>query len=166
MVPSVLASSICWSLQCPISILTQGGGGGQFLLGSLVQSRCGEGGMLQTNNTGEGLQCPSHAGPDSAHCAHSSGSRLLCWEPSEASPGLHAPPSPKLLRLRHSGSPQRRRLGWACVLCPSQVQRAQDFGERGRCDLSFFLSPLLIFLGVQLAPLFRQMVTVQNPKKS
>ena len=125
MVPSVLASSICWSLQCPISILTQGGGGGQFLLGSLVQSRCGEGGMLQTNNTGECLQCPSHAGPDSAHCAHSSGSRLICWEPSEASPGLHAPPSPKLLRLRHSGSPQRRRLGWACVLCPSQVRAAQ-----------------------------------------
>ena len=32
-----------------------GGGGGHFFfffLGSLVQSRCGEGGMLQTNNTG------------------------------------------------------------------------------------------------------------------
>ena len=166
MVPSVLASSICWSLQCPISILTQGGGGGQFLLGSLVQSRCGEGGMLQTNNTGECLQCPSHAGPDSAHCAHSSGSRLLCWEPSEASPGLHAPPSPKLLRLRHSGSPQRRRLGWACVLCPSQVRAAQVFGERGRCDFSPLPSLLLSVLGVQLVHFLRRMMTVQNPKKS
>ena len=30
-VPSVLASSVCWSLQCLISALTQGGGGGHFL---------------------------------------------------------------------------------------------------------------------------------------
>ena len=30
MVPSVLAASVCWSLQCLISALTQGGGGGHF----------------------------------------------------------------------------------------------------------------------------------------
>ena len=48
-------------------------------------------------------------------------SRLLCREPSEAGPGLLAPSRSKLLRFRHSGSPQRRRLGWACVLCPFQV---------------------------------------------
>ena len=30
-VPSVLASSVCWSFQCLISTLTQRGGGGQFL---------------------------------------------------------------------------------------------------------------------------------------
>ena len=29
-VPSVLASSVWWSLQCLISALTQGGGGGHF----------------------------------------------------------------------------------------------------------------------------------------
>ena len=29
-VPSVLASSVCWSLQCLTSALTQGGGGGHF----------------------------------------------------------------------------------------------------------------------------------------
>ena len=29
-VPSVLASSVCWSLQCLISALTQGGGSGHF----------------------------------------------------------------------------------------------------------------------------------------
>ena len=29
-VPSVLASSVCWCLQCLISALTQGGGGGHF----------------------------------------------------------------------------------------------------------------------------------------
>ena len=36
-------------------------------LGSLVQSRCGEGGTLQTNNTGVCSQCLSHTGPAPAH---------------------------------------------------------------------------------------------------
>ncbi len=94
-------------------------------LGSLVQSHCGEGGMLQTNNTGMCSQCLSHTGPAPAHGTHCSGSRLLHREPSEASPGLHAPPRSKPLRFRHSGSPQRCRLSWACVLCPSQVRAAQ-----------------------------------------
>ena len=58
-------------------------------------------------------------------CLHCLGSRLLFWELSEAGPGLHAPPRSKPLRFRHSGSPQRHRLGWACVLCPSQIQAAQ-----------------------------------------
>ena len=53
-VPSVLAPSVCWSRQCLFSALTQGGWWWTlfFFLGSLVQSLCGEGGMLQTNNTG------------------------------------------------------------------------------------------------------------------
>ena len=122
--------------------------------------------MLQTNDTGMCLQCLSHAEPVPAHGTHSSGSRLLRREQSEAGPGLHAPPRSKPLRLRHSGSPQRRRLGWACVLCPSQVRVARVFGERGRCDLSPLPSPLLSFLGVPLVPLVRWMVTVQDPKKS
>ena len=115
--------------------LTQGRRWWTIFLGSLVQSHCGEGGTLQTNNTGVCTQCLSHAGPAPAHCAHSSGSRLLRWEPSEAGPGLHAPPRSKLLRPRHSGSPQRRRLSWACVLCPSQVRVGQVFGECGCCNL-------------------------------
>ena len=70
----VLASSVCWSLQCLISNLTQGGAVVDTLfLGSLVQSRCGEGGMLQTDNTGVCLQCLSHTGPAPDHGAHSSG---------------------------------------------------------------------------------------------
>ena len=113
-----------------------GGGGGHFFLGSLVQSHCGEGGVLQTNNAGVCSQCLSPAGPAPAHGAHRAGSRLLRLEQSEAGPGLHAPPRSKPLRLSHSCSPQRRRLGWACVLCPCQVRAAQVFGERGRCDLS------------------------------
>ena len=58
-------------------------------------------------------------------CPHCSGSRLLCQEPSKAGPGLYALPRSKPLRFRHSGSPQKRRLSWTCVLCPSQVRTAQ-----------------------------------------
>ena len=58
-------------------------------------------------------------------CLHCLGSRLLCQELSEAGPGLYALLTSKPLRFRHSGSPQRHRLGWACVLCPSQIQAAQ-----------------------------------------
>ena len=82
-------------------------------------------------------------------CPHCSGSRLLHWELSEAGPGLHAPPRAKPLRFRYAGSPQRRRLSWACVLCPSQVRAAQvmSVGECGRCDLSPPSSLLLSFSG-------------------
>ena len=55
--------------------------------------------MLQTNDTGVCLQCLSHTGPAPTHGAHSSGSRLLSRELSEASPRLHAPPQSKPLRL-------------------------------------------------------------------
>ena len=92
------------------------------------------GGRDSANNTGVCSQSLSHTGPAPAHGAHRSGSRLLRQEPSEAGRELHAPPMCKLLRLRHSGSPQWCRLGWACVLCPSQVRVARVFGERGRCD--------------------------------
>ena len=101
--------------------------------------------------------------PLTAHTAQAlgcSGSKLLCREPSEAGPGLFAPPRSKPLRLRHSGSLQRHKLSWACVLCPSQVRVAQVFGEHDHWDLSPLPSLLLSFLGVQLAPLLRQMVTV------
>ena len=42
----------------------------------------------------------------------------------------------------------------------------QVIGERGRCDLSPPTSLPLSFLGVQPLHLLRQMLTVQNPKKS
>ena len=56
---------------------------------------------------------------------HCSGSRLLCGELSVAGPGLHALPRSKPLRFRFSGSPQKLRLGWGCILCTSQVRAAQ-----------------------------------------
>ena len=58
----------------------------------------------------------------SLHCL---GSRLLCRELSKVCPQLYALPRSKLLRFRYSSTPQRRRLGWVCVLCPSQVRAAQ-----------------------------------------
>ena len=58
-------------------------------------------------------------------CLPCLGSRLLCRELSEAGPGLYALPRSKSLRFMYSGSPQRCRQGWACVLCPSQVRAAQ-----------------------------------------
>ena len=97
-----LTYSVCWSLQCLISVLTWGVVVDTFFfffLGSLVQSCCGEGGMLQTNNTVVCTQCLSPAGPAPARGAHCSGSMLLCQEPSEAGPRLHAPPRSKPLRL-------------------------------------------------------------------
>ena len=83
-------------------------------LGSLVQSCCGEGGTLQSNIRGV-------CGERSLVCT----SQAALLELSEARPGLPAPPRPKPLRFGFSGTPQRRRLVWACVLCPSQVRAAQ-----------------------------------------
>ena len=51
-------------------------------------------------------------------------------EPSVAGPGLLAPPGSKPLRFRHSGSLQRRRLGWACVEIAGRATGLQQEGER------------------------------------
>ena len=59
------------------------------------------------------------------HGLHFSSSRLLCQELSEAGPGLCALPRSKLLRFRFSGTPQKCRISWACILCPSQVRVVQ-----------------------------------------
>ena len=58
-------------------------------------------------------------------------------ELSKAGPGFHALPGSKLLRFRFSGTPQRHRLIWACILCPSQVRAVQVT----RCLVSSALSP-------------------------
>ena len=129
----ILASSACWSLQCLISTLTQGGvgGGGHFFF-RLTCSVVFWGGRNTANKYHWHVitviqphwVCPSswHVCFPSVHC---SGSRLLYQELSDAGPGLHALPRSKPLRFRFLGTPQRRRLGWACVLCPSQVWATQ-----------------------------------------
>ena len=103
-------------------------------LGSLVQSCCGDGGMLQTNITGvcgECSQCLGHTGFAPAHG--------ICTFPvytaqppgcsagglSKVGPGLCTLPRSKPLRFMFSGTPQRHRLSWACVLCLSQVLATQ-----------------------------------------
>ena len=143
----ILASSACKSLQCLISTLTQGGRG-----------------TLQTNITGVCRECSQYIAhwvcPSSRRVCfpslHCLGSTLLCQELSETDPGLYALHRSKPLRFRYSGSPQRRRLGWACVLCPSQAQAAQatrclvnTFSPVGRCILSPPWSQLLGVLGAQ-----------------
>ena len=71
---------------------------------------------------------------------HCSDSRLLCWQLSDAGPGLHALPRSKPLRFRFSVTPQRCRLGWAYVLHLSEVQSAQVTRSLARIvDLSLRL---------------------------
>ena len=103
-------------------------------LGSLVQLCIGEGRTLQTNITGvcgEYSQCLGHTGFAPAHsmCAFlvytAQAPGCSAGELSKADPGLYALPRSKLLRFRFSGTPQRHKLSWACVLCPSQVRAAQ-----------------------------------------
>ena len=171
----ILASSVCWSLQCLISALTQGGGGAHLF--RLTCSVVLWGGRntankycWQTNITGvcgECLQCFSHTGfaPTHGMCAFMvyASQALGCstGELSQAGPGLHALPRSKPLRFRFSGTPQRHRLGWACVLCPSQVRAAQatrclsSAHSLCRCVLSSPLSQLLGFLGAQRKCHFR-----------
>ena len=95
---------------------------------------CGEGGAPQTNITGvcgECSQCLGHTGFSPAYhvCAFpvytAQAPSCSARELSKAGPGLYALPRSKPLRFRFSGTPQRYRLGWACVLCPSQVRVAQ-----------------------------------------
>ena len=89
---------------------------------------------MQTNITGawgECSQCLGHTGFAPAHGActfpvyTAQAPGCSAGKLSKAGPGLHAHPRSKPLRFRFSGTPQRCRLGWACVLCPSQVRAAQ-----------------------------------------
>ena len=121
---------------------------------------------------------------------HCSGSRLLCQELSEAGPGLSALSRSKLLRFRFSATPQRRRLDWACILCPLPVGAAQVtrclasmVAPSWGCDSLPPSSLLLRFLGVEWVRLLRcamclscradlwlrpswRMSTIQNTKES
>ena len=128
----ILASSVCWSFQCLISTLTQGGEGGHLF--RLTFSVMLWGGRNTANKYhwrvwGVLPVFQLHCCPHSRHVCfpslHCSGSRLLCRKLSEAGPGLCAFPRSKPLRFRFSSTPQRRRFIWACILYPSQVRAAQ-----------------------------------------
>ena len=47
-----------------------------------------------------------------------------------AGPELCAFPRPKLLRFRFLGTPQRHRLGWACVLCLPRSEQLREPGAK------------------------------------
>ena len=129
----ILASFVCWSPQCLISALTQGSSGSHFFrLTCSVVLWGGRNiankyhwcmyGVLTVSRPHWVCPCSLHVCFTSLNC---SGSGLLCWELSEAGPGLRALPRSKPLRFRFSSIPQRCRLGWACVLCPSPARAAQ-----------------------------------------
>ena len=158
----ILASSVCWSPQCLISTLTQGSGGDHFF--RLTCSVVLWGGRNTANKYHWHVWGVLAVSRPHWVCSHSwyvcfpslncSGSRLLCRELSEAGPGLRALPRSKLLRFRFSGTSERRRLSWACVLCPSQVRAAQvtrclanALSPGGECVLSPPRSQPLGFLG-------------------
>ena len=129
----IFASSVCKSLWCLTSTLTQGGEGSH-----LFRFTCSVV-LWGGRNTGnkyhwhvwECLQYMDHTGFAPVHSGvcfpglHCSGSRVLCRALSKAGPVFHALPRSKPLRFRFSGTPQGHRLGWTCVLCPSRVQAAQ-----------------------------------------
>ena len=130
--------------------------------------------MLQTNNTGVCSQCLSHTGfaPTHTACAlpaHtaqalgcSAGNRLRPALGCMHLPGLSRSGSGTRVVLRGADS-----VGPAFVPFPDPSSSGDEvFGECGCCDLSPPPSLLPGFLGVQLAHLLRQMLTVQNPKKS
>ena len=113
MVPFVYLSSVCWSLQCPISALTHAGGGGLlFRFACLVVLQGGR----DAADTCHWPVCgalsvfwPHWVCPCLAVCfprLPCSGTRLLYKGRALGS-----------VRLRFSGTPQKRRLSWACVLC-------------------------------------------------
>ena len=123
--------------------------------GSLVQLCCREGATLQTNITGmcgKCSQCLGHTGFAPAHsvcgfpvyAAQAPG--CSAGELSKVGPGLRALPRSKLLRFKFLGTPERHILGWACVLCPSQVRAAQVtrclLSTLFRCAVHLITSPV------------------------
>ena len=96
MVPFVYLASLCWSLQCPISALTQAGRGG--LLFRFVWSAVLYGGRGSADNVtslcGEHLQCSGHTGFAPAQRCVLSSSTLLRLPAAlyGVGPPLHAVP--------------------------------------------------------------------------
>ena len=141
-----------------------------FFLGSLVQSNCGEGGTLQTNNTGMCSQCLSHTGSSPTHGTCSLSSHTA--QALGGSPGNHLWPALGCLHLpgpSRSGSGTRVVLRGAdsvgpafCALPRSERQFALP---RRAPMLRLIASPPLGYLGVKPVHLLRQMLTVQTPKK-
>ena len=160
--PLFILASVCKPLQCLICTLTQGGEGGHLF--RLTCSVVLWGGRNTANkyhwHVWGVLIVSGHTGfsPTRSMCSFpvypTQAPGCTAGELSKAGPGLHTLPRFKLLRFRFSCTPQRHRLGWACVLCPSQVRAAQatkylasTLSPGGPCILSSPPSQPLGFLG-------------------
>ena len=136
---------------------------------------------------GEHSQCSCHAGCARAHGCVLSPSTLLRLQPAlqGTGPELCVLPRPKPLRFRFSGTPQKCRLGWACVLCLPRLSCSGSQELDGRTlpwcgapyplcgpSLSFRKTQLgactlCLFSGAGLSPRpSQQMSTIQNLRKS
>ena len=148
----ILASSVCWSLRCLISALTQVGEGG--LLFRLTCSAMLWGGRNTTNKyhwcawgvlavSGPHWVCSPCPRSRLTACVLSQSTLLRLQVALQgAGPGLHALPRSKLLRFRFSGTPQRHRLGLCFVPLHGQSSSGdQVFGQRTlpRCSASYHL---------------------------
>ena len=168
----ILDSSVCKSFQCLISALTQGGKGGHLF--RLTCSVVPWGGRNTANKYRWhvwgvlAVSGPHWVYPANGMCAFpvSTAQAPSCsaGELSKVGPGLRALPRSKPLMSRFSGTPQRDRLSWVCVLCPSQVRAAQvtkclasTLSPGGLCILSPPRSQPLGFLGAvgALSPVCR-----------
>ena len=137
----ILASSVCKSFQCLISALTQGGKGGHLfrLTCSVVlwegsntankyhiTSMCGECSQYLDHT----IFAPAYDGMCFPLCTFQVYTAQLQLALQEYCPkrALHfrVLPRSKLLRFRFSDTLQGDRLGWECILCPSQAQVSQE----------------------------------------
>ena len=117
-------ASVCWSLQCLISALTQAGGGGLlFRFACSVFLWGGRGAADKHHWPVWGALAvfrPQWICPHSWHVCfphlHCSGSWLLSRERALS-----------CVRFQFLGTPQKHRLGWACVLC---LPRPSSSGSR------------------------------------
>ena len=103
-------------------------------LGLLVQLCFGERGTLKTIITGVCGECSQYMDHTGFVPAHGTCAFLVYTAPApccsagelpKVGPGFRVLPRSKMLRFWLSGTPQRHRLSWACVLCHSQVLAAQ-----------------------------------------
>ena len=129
----ILASPVCKFLQCLIYALTQAGEGGRLLRltcsavlwgGGPTANKCHwrAWGVLAVYRLH--WVCP-HSRRLCFPSLHCSGSRFHWRGNIQSGPWVACIPRSKLLKFRLLGTPQRRGLSWACVLCPSQVRGAQ-----------------------------------------
>ena len=153
MVCSFQGSSLCYSFFCLLVSSVSGSCPDTkgtvedtifFFLGSLVQSRCGEGQTLQSNNTGVCSQCLSHTGSAPAHGACSLPAHTA--QALGCSAGNHSWPA---LGCLHFPGPSRSGSGTRvvlrgtdsvgpafCALPRSEQSGDEVFSERDCCNLS------------------------------